>query len=482
MKKSFAILLILLSVCSCEKWEELNVNTKDPTEVSGESLFTGGQTNLFFFRVTPNININIWRMIVQQWTETTYTDEANYNLIPRGIPINVWMLYPMTLINFKQSSVVIQNTTYVGENPAVKKNKLAIIDVLMVYTFDVLLETFGNIPYSQALDINIEQPVYDDQLTVCKEMIIRLNAAIDAMDPAYPGFSTGDNMYQGDMGKWLKFANSLKLHLGMLLADVDESLAKATVESASPHVISSNADNATLVYLSAQPNTNPIYADQIGWGARQFVAANTLVDTMNNWNDPRRPFYFAQVDTSTEQGVVKLAYVGGIYGMPNDYERFSHMSDKIKEPTFEGMIFDLAQTEFLLAEAVERGFSVGGTAAGHYENGIRASIAYWGGTEEEAATYLSDPRIAYATAPGTYKQKIGMQMWIALYNRGFEAWTQWRRYDYPQLVAPPNAASPIPVRFTYPAWEQTLNAANWQAASTAIGGDLVTTKLFWDKY
>lgn len=482
MKKIFLILVIFFAFSSCSKWPDLNKNTKDPTSVSGESLFTGGQTNLFFYMVTPNVNLNIWRMIAQQWTETTYTDEANYNLIGRWIPDNVWMNYRMALKNFKESSVVIQNTTYVGENPAVKKNKLAIIEVMMVFTYSFLVETFGNVPYSQSLDINILQPVYDDGLTICKDLINRLNVAISDMDPAYSSFSTGDNMYQGNMVKWLKFANSLKLHMGMLLADVDEILAKTTVEEAAPNVISSNSENATIVYLSAQPNTNPIYADQVATGRRDFVAANTLVDTMNNWEDPRRPFYFTQVDTSTQQGVIKLAYLGGIYGVPNDYERYSHISNKIKEPTFEGMIFDLAQTEFLLAEAVERGFSVGGTAAGHYENGVRASISYWGGTEEEVNTYLANPKITYSTAPGTYKQKIGMQMWIALYNRGFEAWTQWRRNDFPRLVAPPDAVSPIPVRYTYPIGEQTLNRANWEAASAAIGGDLVTTKLFWDKY
>jgi hypothetical protein len=481
MKKIVFILLPLLVISSCKKWPELNENTKDPTSVTGESLFTGGQTSLFFFMVTPNVNLNNARMYVQHWTETTYTDEANYDLVSRGIPDNMWMNFPMTMNNFKEAYEVILNTTYVGENPAVKKNKLACTQVLMVYLYGILVETFGNIPYSQSLDINNLQPVYDDGLAVSRSLIKRLDDAIADMDSGFEGFASGDNMYRGDMVKWKKFASSLKLHLGMLIADADESLARATVESAAPHVISSNDDNAAIQYLSTQPNTNPVYDAMVGWGERYWVAANTLVDTLNNWNDPRRPFYFTQVDTSTEQGVIKLAYVGGIYGLPNDYEQYSHISDKIKNPTFEGMIFDLAQTEFLLAEAVERGFNVGGTAAGHYENGVRASILYWGGTGQEADEYLADPRIGYATAPGTFRQKIGMQMWIALYNRGFEAWTQWRRYDFPLLVAPPRALSPIPLRYIYPVSEQTLNRANWEAASAAIGGDFVTTKLFWDR-
>ena len=100
------------------------------------------------------------------------------------------------------------------------------------------------------------------------------------------------------------------------------------------------------------------------------------------------------------------------------------------------MLFDYAEVEFLLAEAVERGFTVGGTAEGHYDNAITASIEDWGGTTADATAYLANPKVAYTTAVGTWKQKIGIQSWIGYYNRGFEAWTQWRKLDYPRLLAP----------------------------------------------
>ena len=213
-----------------------------------------------------------------------------------------------------------------------------------------------------------------------------------------------------------------------------------------------------------------------------FVPANTLIDTMNSLNDPRRQFYFTQVDTSSQTGVVKLAYVGGINGASNDFLAYSHVANLIQTPTFPGTLFDYAEVEFLLAEAVERGYTVGGTAAQHYNNAITASIEDWGGTTAMATTYLANPKVAYATAAGTWQQKIGIQSWLGYYNRGFEAWTQFRKLDYPLLVAPPDALSPFPMRYTYPIEEQTLNGDNWKAASTAIGGDAVATKLFWDKY
>ena len=139
---------------------------------------------------------------------------------------------------------------------------------------------------------------------------------------------------------------------------------------------------------------------------------------------------------------------------------------------------DYAEVQFYLAEAVERGMSVGGTAASHYNEAITASMQYWGVSDADITSYRASPAVAYATAPETYKKKIGEQSWVAFYNRGFEAWTQWRRLDFPALVAPPDALSVIPVRYTYPTSEQNLNNANYKAASAKIGADDVGLNYF----
>ena len=487
MKKIFTLLMIFLVFSSCTKLEDLNKNTKDPLAVSGESLLTGAQVNLFQQMVTPNVNYNIWRLIAQQWTETTYIDESRYNLIDRTIPDSHWnWMYQYVLKDLDESSKIIKATTYLNDaDPQIKKNRLAIVEILTVFSWSVLVETFGNVPYSQALNINNLHPAYDDGLTIYKDLIHRLDTTMVGMDPAFESFGKADNMYQGDVAAWLKFANSLKLRMGMLLSDCDQTFAQQTVEDAASgtyELISSNADNAKLAYLTAQPNTNPIYDNLVASQRHDFVPANTLVDKMLALNDPRMSFYFTQVDTSTTPGVQKLAYIGGIYGISNDFTQYSHVADKIQEPSFEGLIFDYAETEFLLSEAAARGYSVTGTAEEHYNNGIKASVTYWGGTEADAETYLSDPRVAYTSAQGDFKQKIGLQAWVALYNRGFEAWTTWRKFDYPELKAPPDSLSTIPKRYTYPISEQTLNGANYNAASTAIHGDFVATKLFWDKH
>ncbi len=485
MKKIIAILLVFALFASCKKLTDLNKNTKDPSTTTGESLFTGAQKKLFEQMVTSNVNYNIWRLIDQYWNETTYLDETNYNLVNRTIPDNHWdRLYEDVLKNLTESSKIITSTTYADPSPAVKQNKLKIVDIMSVYAWSVLVETFGNIPYSQAFNSTYVLPVYDDGKTVYKDLIARLDVDLAGLDANWGSFDAADNMYQGDVSHWIKFANSLKLRMGMVLADDDPAFSQATVNSVDfTNLISSNADNAVLIYLGSAPNTNPMYEDQVASGRHDFVAANTLVDTMNNLNDPRRPFYFTQVDTSSIDTIHKYAYLGANYGHSSNYHAFSHAATAMWLPTFPGTIFEYSEVEFLLAEAVERGgYTVTGTAESHYNNAITASIEYWGGATSDAVTYLAQPNVAYATAPGNFKQKIGVQQWIAYYNRGFEGWTEQRRMDFPVLIPGPNALSAYPVRYTYPIEEQTLNGANYNAASTAIGGDLVTTKLFWDKY
>jgi hypothetical protein len=482
MKNIFAIFLVFLMFSSCTKVQDLNTNIKDPTNVPGESLFTGAQKYLANQMVTPNVNRNIWRLFCQYWTETTYLDESNYDITTRPIPGNHWdQLYVNVLKGLDQSAIVLNAAGNLpGDPPAVLTNKLAIVEVMTVYTFSVLVETFGNVPYSEAMVASILLPKYDDGLTIYQDLIKRLNAAIAKMDQTAGSFGGADNMYGGNVPQWYKFANSLKLRMGMLLSDVDNTLAKTTVEAAAPNVIMDNFDNASLSYNSAQPNNNPINENLVLSGRDDFVPANTLVDMMNGLNDPRRPLYYTEIDTSTTPGVIKMAYVGGIYGASNNFANYSHVAAPILEPTFEMLFFDAAEAAFLLAEGAERGFSVGGSAEEHYNRAIRASIAYWGGTDAEATTYLAQSNVAYSSA-NPWKQKIGEQKWIALYNRGFEGWTAFRMLDYPQLVAPPDADSPLPSRLTYPTLEQTLNGANRKAAGDAIGGDAVTTKLFWDK-
>jgi hypothetical protein len=141
------------------------------------------------------------------------------------------------------------------------------------------------------------------------------------------------------------------------------------------------------------------------------------------------------------------------------------------------------EVEFLLAEAAARGWSVSGSAEDHYKAGISSSFADWGVTADlnDSTGYYANPHVKYDA--GHYEHCIGLQKWLALYNRPVDAWTEWRRLDYPALTPPPGmTAADIPSRMTYPIHEQTINGSSYNAASSAIGGDKLTTKLFWDKH
>lgn len=477
MKKIVLIFSLFTILISCTNdITGLNENTKDPTSVPADFLFSNAEKAMVDQMVSTNVNSNVFRLFMQQWTETIYTDESNYDIATRTVPdIHFRTIYRDVLRDLVEAKKVLNNEVAAGpEQTAVLANKKAEIDIMMAYCYSVLVDTFGDVPYTQAINIQAyPAPAYDDAETIYRDLISKLAASQASMDSSYGSFGSADLIYGGDVAKWRKFANSLRLKLAINMDDIDHTYASAQALAAvTDGVLGSNADNAALKYLGTQPNTNPIYVDVIASGRDDFVPTTSIINPMNALNDPRRSQYF-----TLEGGT----YVGGVPGDGNTFANFSHIGTTLVDPTFEGLIFDYSEVEFLLAEAVERGIAVGGTAETHYNNAVNASLSYWGVSGGDAAAYLAQPAVAYATATGTWQQKIGEQAYYALYNRGFEAWTSYRRLDFPVLIAPADAeVNQVPTRYTYPANEQTLNTVNNAAAATAIGGDLLTTKIFWD--
>jgi hypothetical protein len=477
MRNLFIAFLSLVLVTSCvESLDDYNIDKKRPSSAPAETFLTSAMKQLSDVLTTPNVNTNNFRLYVQHWATTTYLQEPRYDLTSRIIPQNFWQnLYKDVIADLHEARRLTEEDELIDE--ADKASMFAQLEIIEVYAWYVLVTTFGNVPYSEAIDFQNPVPVYDDQATIYNDILTRLDNAIGAFATGGNGFEAADILYNGDLDQWVKFGNSLKLKMALLIADVDNAKAKQLVEEAADNVFTSNADNARFPYLSAPPNNNPLSANlnPIFSTRQDYVIAGTFIDKLNALNDPRRPFYFTTFNGQ---------YVGGNYGFANAYADFSHVSDKIIDAEFESLLLDYSEVEFLLAEAIERGYDVGGTAEEHYNKAIEASIVYWGGTASEAATYLAQPDVAYATASGNYKEKIGTQKWIALYNRGVDAWTEWRKFDYPVLLPPSGGNVPaglsIPVRIIYPINEQTLNGANRQAAADNMGGDLATTRLFFD--
>ncbi len=468
MKKIFYFIMVLSIFigCSDADYEELNRDPNNPTQVSADQLFVSATKSLFDQMESTNVNINVFRLFSQYWTETTYTDEENYDLNNRRIPDNHWSeIYRDILFDIKDAKSIVE------AEEGTTSPKIGQLTVLEVYAWQILVDTFGDIPFTEALQgKEIKSPVYDNDTDVYNALATMIDSAISTLNSGQ-GFESSDLIYGGDLSAWSKFANSLKLKLGARLSEVNPTLAGTMMsEAVSGGVFTSNNDNATLAYEGTTPNTNPIWIALVQSGRNDFVAANTLVDHMNSLDDPRRSVYF-------KENLGADTYVGGTYGASATFSAYTHVGEMLHDPTFRGVLMDYAEVEFSLAEAVELGI-VSGSAESHYNAGVTASFNNWG--VSDVATYLANPDVAYTTASGTWKEKIGMQYWLAMYNRGFEGWYVYRKFDAPTFNVAATSGLPVPKRYTYPIAEQSINEANWSAASSAIGGDEQQTSVFWD--
>lgn len=473
--------ILMLSLNSCDNLEDLNEDTKAYVTPVPEALMTSAQKEYAVFLNSASVNSNNFRLYVQQWSEIAYTEESRYEMAARSLGNANWvLLYRDVLKDLVDAKDKITSMPAIDTKAmAEKQNKIAIIEIQIVQAYQTLVDLYGNVPYFEALKPSVLLPKYDDGLTIYKDLATRLTTAISKLDPVNKSFDKADLIYDGDVGKWKKYGNSIQIRLGMQLSDVDPVLAKTLVESAyNSGALTSNSDNAIFKYTSAKPHFNPNFED---FKSREdFAISDVFVEALEKLNDPRRDFYF---DPASKKGGV---YVGAPYGFKVDVATVSLFNKDLKRINFEGDLFDYAETSFLLADAANRGWAVG-TASAHYSNGITASMKYWGVPDAAIATYLAQPNVAFATATGSNaKERIAYQMWIAYYNRGFEAWTAYRRLDFPKLIAPstavPDAQNKVPVRMIYSHLAPSTNGANYTAAAAAIGGDKMTTKLFWDKF
>lgn len=236
-------------------------------------------------------------------------------------------------------------------------------------------------------------------------------------------------------------------------------------------------------------------------GDADYGLPSVLIDnTLLPLNDPRLPVF-------ADERVNGGGYAGRPYGQssanvasesPDLYsqpsgasavrgERGFNFMDVLKSDAI-GRFMSYAEVCFILAEAVERGWSVPGTAAGWYEKGIRASLEEWAITDAAVQdACLNQPAVAYATAEGDWKQKIGVQKWVALFLNGIQGWSEWRRLDFEKLEPCVDGPifdvgdKPVPVRLAYPTNEQSQNNTNYQVALNLLSGaDKLTTRLWWD--
>lgn len=474
MKNIFNKLIIgalaAISLTSCQRdLTSLNEDPKHPSTLPSETHLAMGQQQFFYYTHTGSVNFNNFRFFVQQWAETTYTDETNYDLVTRNQPRNNWnRMYVYTLNNYENAKKNLVSEAVSSE--AERANKNAVLEISQIAAWETIVDTYGNVPYFDAIKASEGNfaPKYDDAKAIYTDLLTRINTVVGTINESAPSYGSGDLVYGGDMTKWKHLANSVKLRLALNLADTDAATAKAAAEAAVASGVISSDDEAYTLNFAGGTFNNPIYDDLVSSGRNDFVPTELVIDMMNEKNDPRRATWFTTVDD---------AYVGGVFGDLNPFGDYSHMSDFFLANNAPASLLSYEEVLFMRAEAAARGFSVGGTAADLYAQAVTASMLLNGVSVADAAAYV----LAHPYDAANWKKSIGEEAWIALFNRPFAAWLFARRLDNPVFVNPEGSElDGVPVRMPYSDQEYVLNKPNVTAAATAIGGDKATTKLFWD--
>lgn len=476
MKKIIILLGIFsIVIMSCERdITKLDVDPKTATNVPAANVFAGGIVSLANQMNTTSVGSNQFRGFVQQLADVQYLELGRYDQRKRSIPDNHWNSLYGQLQNFESAKNAV---TKEGGASSIVSNKLAIIEIMQIYCWQVLVDSFGNVPYTQALNISqYQSPKYDDAKTIYIDLLKRIDNSISKLDVASGSFGGDDLVYAGNVTKWKKFAAALKIKLGINLADVDLALSKSAVESGYQiGTFSNESESARVKYNATGIYQSPTFTDLFLSGRVDYCAADTYMNVLIAKNDPRIASYFTQVNGQ---------FLPGVFGKTNPTAEttLSLINPKVYPADAYGYFADYIEIEYILAEAAARGYNVGGDAATHFKNALSASMDLWGVSTTDKATYLASND--YNLLTGTFKEKIGNQAWLSMFNRGFEAWSFMRRLDAPALTTKNSTSEPLPMRLLYPIKEKSVNEKNVNDAIQQLPSkkDIQSDKIFWDKF
>jgi hypothetical protein len=511
MKKSLKYICFFLTIgvgftlSSCEKdFEKINNDPNNPKAVPNSYYLAGAQRGLSDHTFDIWWGTNVGNQLAQYMSSNQYSSESRYSFRTAttngyfsrfyagglnggrrtGSDLFVGGLYELDQIiaNCKADP----GATSASGNP---NNQIAVATLLKAWLYQNITDCWGDVPYTEALNPdNNRAPKYDRQSVIYSGLISDINTALGLIDAGQPG-PVGDLIYSGDMDLWKKFANSLKMRLAIRMADVNGAAAQTAFEEANASgAFTSNADNALFPYADGS-DANPFYYNRFIDKRNDYAASNVLLDYLVANSDPRLPCFFNKATASGN-------WVGEVYGLseanaaatPNS--SVSLPSDLMVSASLPGIMMDYAQVEFMMAEAAERGWAVSG-AQTHYDAGVTASIEFWTDLNGSPAStgditaYLAKDSVNYthASSGANYKEKIGRQKWIALFNQGIQGWAEWRRLDFGVLQLPADGnleGTGIPKRMKYAQDEQTLNSGNYSSAVAAQGADTQDTRVWWD--
>ncbi|MDN3548141.1 SusD/RagB family nutrient-binding outer membrane lipoprotein [Mucilaginibacter aquaedulcis] len=475
--KYISILLsgtLLLSVAtSCKKeLSDLNKNPNATQNPQPDYLLTAAIKNTAdtYWGIANNMDASL--LFVQYWAKIQYTDPDRYIYTNTSFQELWTVAYSKSIVNLNK----IISIADAQSNPNYKGVAL----VLRSWTFALLTDQYGDVPYKQAS--NIEQfltPAYDAQRDIYFALLDDLKAAQASLDPAGKAI-LGDVIYSNNIGLWKKFANSLRLRIALRIADREPEKAKqvlADIQAEGSGYISSNSEIAQLVYLDS-PNQNPI--SNLFDTRDDYRISKTIVDKLFELKDPRLPIYASPTKDATPQtyvGIPNGLLVGDASNL--GFSKTSKPGTYFLVPHAPAVIISYAEVLFDRAEAAARGFTAE-NAADLYNQAVQASLKQYGVADADVATYTASAAVKYDASD--FRKSIGNQKWIALFGQGLEAFAEWRRLDYPQLQPAVAGAlnGKMPVRLIYPGKEQSLNGTNYTSAVSHQGADVLTTKLWFD--
>lgn len=385
--------------------------------------------------------------------------------------------------SFSQSlsdlNFVIQNG-----NPA----RAGVAQLFSTMIYQDLVDLYGDIPYSEALkgaaeDGGILTPKYDDAKTIYADLIVKIDEALDLL--AQGGdLGSEDLVYQGDIAKWVKFANSLKLRILMRQSIVDASVAdQVRTLVANGNFISSTEDMATVAFNGEGGDWNPQYARREQGIGQFYVGSNTTIELLEQSSDPRLG---ALYDVAAGPGTFVGLDQGSIedLGVVSDAD-FSFPSAVAYGASNDVILISSWEIMFLRAEADMR-FQTSDDEVTMFNSAVSNHFDYVGAGD--VSTYLAENANYTSELSMTVKSNIlGTQKWIA--SNGLQetqGWIEARRFDSPEsrlfhgqsgiFVTPSRTAigaGVFPNIRLYPGSELSFNP-NTSASRT------LTDRVFWD--
>jgi len=428
----------------------------------------------------------IGTLVVQQTAKYQFVDDDRYLWDNKD---NIWNSYYSSMRDVKKLSELSASSA----QPAY--GALALI--LKSWMFSVITDAYGDAPYTEATsaDNDIFKPKYDSQEVIYAGILADLEKANTILSTASATIK-GDLIYQGDLLKWRKLANSLRVRYLMRISAKQSVAAalQAIVSNPTTYpVFTSNADDGDYSYYAEAPNQFPNYTNRIG-GFDEYRLSNTFGNTLQSFQDPRLAIFARPTAASVTAGTPQ--YVGMPNGLSDtealNFNGGSNNISRIGAFYYEssitpagllvakGYIMGFAELQFLLAEAKYKNLiSTAVTTQAYYEKGIEGAFIYLNTTMP--ADYLTRTGVKFDNA--TAMNQIITQKWISLFYTGLENWFEWRRTGLPVLKAGPDNQNGglIPRRLKYPLNERLQNPDALNTAIGRQGADNINTRVWWDK-